>query len=357
MYAYLGQAYAAIDEAAAGNELVATQCRALITGYAHKYYRENANYEIVDVESVYTAPLRNLEPKGRISRKWTLAGKIDKLIKIDGEHFLVDHKTTSLDIADPSSNYWRVLRIDSQPRHYEILMYSNGIPLRGILWDVVKKPTSKPRLISNALRNSITNDGTYLGEEISNKTYGEIDVMERENMELYSIRLVKEIMSKSDRHFQRKSIALTKDELEQYNRSLWQVSEDMSNTMKRTEKTGCTPYNPSGCMMWNTPCQYLGLCSKHDTEDSQNWVRVGDVHPELEGEAEADGSRGLLTNSRAKCYQLCPMKHHYRYVMGLEKAEEQQKLALFFGNVWHTAMDAWWTAVSGYERRDDGDSN
>ena len=38
MYAYLGHAYAAIDEAAAGNELVATQCRALITGYAHKYY-------------------------------------------------------------------------------------------------------------------------------------------------------------------------------------------------------------------------------------------------------------------------------------------------------------------------------
>jgi len=354
MYAYLGHAYAAIDKAAAGNELVATQCRALITGYAHKYYRENTDYEIVDIESVYTAPLRNLDPKGRISRKWTLAGKIDKLVKIDGEYFLVDHKTTSLDISDPTSNYWRVLRIESQPRHYEILMYSNGIPLRGIIWDVVKKPTTRPRKITNSVRQSILKDGQYMGEDVSGDTYNAIDTMEKENMEMYSVRLIKEVMGNEEKHFQRKPLALTKDELEQYNKSLWQVSEDMSNTMKRTEKSGSTPYNPSGCMMWNTPCQYLGICSNHDDVDSENWVRSKDVHPELEGEAKADGNRQLLTNSRAKCFQLCPTKHHYRYVMGLERAEEQMKLALFFGNVWHEAMDAWWAAVSGYERRDDG---
>lgn len=355
MMSYLRDAYEAIDEMAGGNELVATQCRALITGYAAEYQSENSGYEIVEIESVYTAPLRNLDPNGRISRKWTLAGKIDKLIKKDGEYHLVDHKTTSLDISDPDSNYWRALRIESQPRHYEILMYSNGIPLRGVTWDVVKKPTTKPIKISNAQRSSTRTTGMYLGSEVSQTTINDLLSIERENMEMYFIRLLKHIMENRGKYFQRRSLALTTDELEQYNKSLWQVSEDMTRTMKRTEKTGSTPYNPSGCMMWNTPCQYLGICSMHDDPSSENWHHVGDVHPELDGEASAEGSRHLLTNSRAKCFQLCPTKHHYRYVMGLERVREEEKPALFFGNMWHNAMDAWWAAVSGYEGR--GDDN
>jgi len=357
MYAYLREAYAVIDEMAAENELVATQCRALITGYAAEYHSTNSNYEIVEIEKVYTAPLRNLDPKGRISRKWTMAGKIDKLVKIDGEFFLVDHKTTSLAIADPDANYWRSLRIDSQPRHYEILMYSDGIPLRGIVWDVVKKPTTKPRKITQGVRNSTRNTGQYMGEDVSDETLVELLEMDRENMEMYSIRLVKEILEDRDRYFKRKNIALTTEELEQYNRSLWQLSDDMTRTMKRTAKTGMTPYNPGGCMMYNTPCQYLGVCSMHDDVGSENWRHASDVHPELEGEAEPYGDRELLTNSRAKCFQLCPTKHHYRYVMGLERVREEEKPALFFGNVWHAAMDAWWAAVSGYERRGDEHGN
>ena len=350
MYAYLGHAYAAIDEASEGNELVAAQCRALMTGYASQYIDANSEFEIVEIEKVYTAPLRNLDPKGRISRKWTMAGKIDKLVKINGEHYLVDHKTTSLEIADPSSMYWRTLRIESQPRHYEILLYSNGIPLRGIVWDVVKKPTTKPLKLTQAVRNNAMSTGLYLGETLSDQTFSSLTVLERENMEMYSIRLIKDILEKRDKYFQRKPIALTTDELEQYNVSLWQASDDMARTMKRTEKSGATPYNPSGCMMYNTPCQYLGICSNHDTVDGPSWESGGDVHPELDGEAKPDGKRQLLTNSRVKCFQLCPTKHHYRYVLGLEKADEALKPALFFGNVWHTAMDAWWAAVSGYER-------
>ena len=352
MYAYLREAFEVIDEMARENELVATQCRALITGYAAEYHAANSNYEIVEIEKVYTAPLRNLDPNGRISRKWTLAGKIDKLIKIDGEYHLVDHKTTSLPIADPDANYWKSLRIESQPRHYEILMYSNGVPLRGIVWDVVKKPTTKPLKVTDATRANTRNTGLYLGEKVSDSTLVELLSIDRENMEMYYIRLVKEVMENRGKYFKRKGLALTTDELEQYNRSLWQVSEDMTTTMKRSGKTGVTPYNPSGCMMWNTPCQYLGICSHHDDASSENWQHTSDVHPELEGEASPHGNRLLLTNSRAKCFQLCPMKHHFRYVMGLERVHEEVKPALFFGNVWHAAMDAWWAAVSGYERRD-----
>ena len=277
MYAYLRDAYAVIDEMAASDELVATQCRALITGYAAEYTSANSTFEVVEIEKVYTAPLRNLKPNGRISRKWTLAGKIDKLVKVDGQHFLVDHKTTSLSIEDPDSNYWKSLRIDSQPRHYEILMYSNGVPLRGIIWDVVKKPTTKPIKISNAVRSNTRTTGHYLGEPVSDETVEDLLDIERENMEMYQIRLLKGILEGRDKYFKRKSIALTTDELEQYNNSLWQVSEDMTSTMKRSEKTGITPYNPSGCMMYNTPCQYLGICSHHDETGSANWQHALDV--------------------------------------------------------------------------------
>jgi hypothetical protein len=342
--------YRAIDAAAGHETRVAVQCKALLYGYAVRYHSENADYEVVEIEKVYTAPLRNLEPKGRVSRKWTLAGKIDKLIKIDGEHYLVDHKTTSLDISDPVSNYWRVMRIDSQPRHYETMLYSNGIPLRGIIWDVVKKPTIRPIKITGPIGNSINATGKYLDDDVSPQTMNILHTLERENDELHSIRLNAHIAANTEKYYQRRPIALTEDELYDYNKSLWQVAEDMTKTIKRSKSTGITPYNPSGCMMYNTPCTFLGICSRHDSITSDNWTKSTDVHPELEGEAEASGKRELLTNSRVKCFQLCPTKHHYKYVMGLERVQEERNAAFFFGNVWHTGMDAWWAAVSGYER-------
>jgi hypothetical protein len=96
-------------------------------------------------------------------------------------------------------------------------------------------------------------------------------------------------------------------------------------------------------MSYGTPCKFLGICSGHDTPESDRWTRKQQVHNELD--LEVDG-RSVLTNSRIRCFQTCRRKHFYEYELGLSRVDEEEREALFFGGLWHATLDAWWSAVS-----------
>ena len=95
-------------------------------------------------------------------------------------------------------------------------------------------------------------------------------------------------------------------------------------------------------MLYNSPCEYLGVCSGYDTIDSHNWVALENVHVEL-GDAAPD--RDVITNSRATCFLTCRRKHFYRYEIGKRKVKEDRREAFQFGTTWHHLMDEWWTSV------------
>jgi CRISPR/Cas system-associated exonuclease Cas4 (RecB family) len=58
---------------------------------------------------------------------------------------------------------------------------------------------------------------------------------------------------------------------------------------------------------------------------------------------EGDG-RNVLTNSRIRCFQTCRRKHFYEYELGVERQDEEEREALYFGNLWHAALEAWFLA-------------
>ena len=88
---------------------------------------------------------------------------------------------------------------------------------------------------------------------------------------------------------------------------------------------------------------YLGICSGYDSPDSGKWTKKQQVHSELPI-IEGDG-RGVLTNSRIGCFQLCRKKHYYQYELGIERLEEEDAESLYFGTLWHSAQAAWWDAI------------
>jgi ATP-dependent helicase/DNAse subunit B len=93
-------------------------------------------------------------------------------------------------------------------------------------------------------------------------------------------------------------------------------------------------------MMYGSPCKFLGICSGHDTPESDNWRKLGRVHQELP--LPADG-RDILTNSRIRCFQTCRRKHFYQYELGIERQDDEEKETLYFGRLWHAALEAWFS--------------
>jgi hypothetical protein len=57
-------------------------------------------------------------------------------------------------------------------------------------------------------------------------------------------------------------------------------------------------------MLYGSPCKFLGICSGHDTPDSDRWQKKSQIHPELP--ADIENPKGLLTNSRIRTFQTPP---------------------------------------------------
>ena len=212
-----------------------------------------------------------------------------------------------------------------------------------VVWDVVRKPGIRPRKLQKKELAEITSLGSYHGYDVANETLLPVrDGMAEENAELYEIRVAEETIDNPDRYFARRSVTRLGDEIGEYATELWQAA----HTIRDARRHGHWFRNAGACMSYGTACEYLGICSGSDTPDSDKWTRRANVHPELDLETKAEG-RDLLTNSRIRCFQSCRRKHYYRYEMGLCRADEEDREALYFGSLFHGMLDAWWNAFSG----------
>ncbi len=341
----LQSSFAAIDALTGpDNWLVAATCKGLLEGYHARWATAQAGIELITSEQTYIAPLRNLET-GSDSRTFKLAGKLDKVTRDNGI-VLEDHKTTSMEIEDPAGPYWRQLAIESQAKHYELLLFANGIKIDRIVWDVVRKPGIRPKKLTAANRKGVTSLGEYCGRKLSSETRQLFVTEERENAELFQARLAVECLEHPERYFARRSIPRGRNELVDYINEVWQMGQEIL----ASRRNGWTFRNSKACMQWGSACEYLGICSGYDTPESDNWTTRDNTHAEL---GDTNETKELLTNSRLTCYQTCRRKHYYRYDLGIERVDAEEREALFFGTVWHAGLDAWWAANSKQRKESD----
>lgn len=323
-------------------QLVRAKIRGLFRGYVLRYGRPgDTDFMPVSVEETITADLYNLNPELKRkskSRTFKLAGKIDLTANWNGRFVFPDHKTTSEEIESPDASYWRQLQVDSQISHYLLMLYMHGITPECAIWNVVKKPTINPKKLTKKDKAEVLDTGGYFGMSVPEESLErlESDPEGREDLALYEMRLFNDCCRvRPGFYFQRREFYRTNNQIADYAMEVWGHSQDLISYRVNDR----WPMNSGACMAYGTPCKFLGICSGMDSPDSGNWKQKPAKHAELD---ELDGGWEYLTNSRIKCLQSCRRKHLYEYELGIERNTDETSDALYFGNVWHHAMETYY---------------
>ena len=319
------------------NELAQAKIKALVAGYDARW--KDAGYEAVAIERVLTSPLWN-PATDRMSRSFTVAGKLDVIARYEGRLYVIDHKTTSQDISDPDAAYWRQLVVEGQASHYLMQMHLAGHKADGAVWDVIRKPSIAPKKLAKKDVAAIVSFGRYFNQRVDDETRRMLSQSEepRETNDLYRMRLENDcINERPEWYFQRRTYPRLNVELVEYAEELWGHSQDLL-AARRNDRW---PRNSGACLLYGTPCRFLGICSGHDTPDSDRWQPKQHVHEELGDEAPPNA----LTNSRIRTFQTCRKKHFFEYEAAIERQDEEEKEALAFGTALHSALAEWWSAL------------
>lgn len=327
--------------------IVAAKCVGLMAGYDARW--RNAPFRINAVESVVSSELYNPATEAR-SRTFTVSGKIDvHATEVStGAHVIFDHKTTSQDISDPNAPYWRQLVIEGQVSHYFLLEWLNKAKVDYAMWDTVRKPGIAPKMLAKKERADVMMFGHYCNASLTGEQLEEFAASEngRETPTMYAHRLAMDCTTeRPEWYFQRRQVPRLDSEVFEYARELWDHSQDLIVA----RRTGRNPRNSGACMTYNSPCKFLGICSGYDDVDSEQWTRKTWVHPELPI-LQGDGKE-ILTNSRIRTFQTCRRKHQLQYDIGIEKIDEEEREALFFGSLWHDAQEAYFLTLKSQQER------
>ena len=336
--------------------LIRAKCRGLLRGYDVKW--SDSPYIPLSIEEVLVADLPNINTKGT-SRTFEIAGKVDLIARYNEKTVLFDHKTASAsyDIQDPNAPYWRQLAVEGQVTHYYLLLWLLGRKVDGAVWNVIKKPSINPRKLTKLERDGVISKGSWFGDPVPDETRTAIaNGEDRETFYMYESRLAHDCtIERSERYFQRRQVPRFNQEIFDYARELWQHSQDMLYARHGMPTTNEAfkhfPRNSGACLLYNSPCRYLGICSGYDKPDSDRWARREWVHQEL---PVLDVDSEVLTNSRIRCFQTCRRKEFFDYQMGLERFDEEEKESLWFGSLWHIGQAAWWEKVYDRDRSDGG---
>jgi RecB family exonuclease len=216
----------------------------LLAGHFWRYSQDDLVF--VEVERAFDIPLVN-PGTGATSRTFTLAGKIDGIVRLgDGRLAVLEYKTSGEDIS-ADGEYWMRLRCDPQISQYVLAARAIGHDVATVLYDVTRKPTIRLR--------------------------------KNESVEEYSSRLLTDIGQRPDYYFARREVPRLEDELAEYQHELWQQANQLRDSQR------CNRWFRNISKMTRGYCQFAPLCLhsvnvKADVPPP-GFERLVDVHPEL----------------------------------------------------------------------------
>lgn len=266
---------------------------ALASGYK-KYYTEwLASITVENIELSFSVPLRN--PKtGCVSTAAELAGKIDKIVKINGDVWIPDHKTTS---RMPDRDF---LKLSPQGDTYILALKEKGIEAKGIIWDYIRKPS--------------------------------IRMTQKETPETFKTRLIADIESRPDFYFTQFQVQRWDCDIAQTQADIWQAHK----TLMTCHRDAIWPRYTCACNNMYGTCQFLGLCA----DDNELTRQAFQKRPSREFDSPEIGTseKRRESNSSLNTYRTCPRLYYWKYIENLETIERKE--ALFFGSTMHDALDA-----------------
>lgn len=228
--------------------------RPLYLGYVARWWDEDrAGLNVLSIEREYEHDLVNPDT-GHPSRTYRFGGRLDAEVSIGGRLLVMEHKTSSDDIA-PGSDYWRQKRIDAQASNY---LAATGA--EGNLYDVVKKPTIRQLKATPVESRKYTKEGKLYAAQ------RELD----ETPEEYEIRWGAQIAEKPDAFYQRGEVVRTADELAEAQRDRWDLGRQVAEGVRLNR----FPRNTTACFpLAGSPCPFASVCAGEASLDSPQFTK------------------------------------------------------------------------------------
>ncbi len=212
-------------------------------------------------------PLRTLavETTFSLSRDgYILEGKLDAVVECEGRRLLVEHKTSSEDIS-PGSEYWAHLTLDDQVSNYYAGGRAPGYEIEGCIYDVVKKPTLKPRMATPEDKRKYKANGALYANQRT----------EDEPPTAYRDRIIEDIIEDPAKYYQRLEVVRLEAEELRARRDMLLVIQDM--------RGGSVYRNPGSCKRYGRYCSYHPICCGVADVNDSRYRKASAKHEELQG--------------------------------------------------------------------------
>ena len=223
--------------------------RAMVNAYMDKYPLGIEPFEVHLVEYEFDGPIVNPET-GAQSRTYTILGKVDGLVELDDEYWLLEHKTTSGEI---NLAYIEKLWTDFQIHLYAYYIEQRfGIKVAGVIYNVARTPSLKYKV-----PESDEEFEARKAELIAKSKTGKTSATQQtgETLDEYEARLVQWYADNPDA-FQRIPHRFRAAKVAEVQGSIW----DLTQTLLEARRSGRWNQNPSQCYVFNRPCDYEPLC-------------------------------------------------------------------------------------------------
>lgn len=325
------------------------------------YYEtsEEMSLQIEAVEEWYELDVVN--PRSGRTRKagYTHCGYMDGIVQgtFAGRsgRFILERKTCDQDISTTSS-YWDRLLLNHQLDEYALAYWQKfGTTIDGVIYDVLRQPGISPRTLTLKELSDIADSRLYFGVEVAEgvskiakdflaekesfaqekkarkKAGLETDSeaapeQPKETPALFRIRCLAYLREQPKAFFAQKFVAKSESEILDYADELW----TLTDLVHQCREKDSSPRNPAACFGYNTTCEYIGLCTGTDAEESPKWDRREIKEP------------NRLSQSRLACFQTCRRKHFYRHVAGIVPQEKPTTEKQYLGLLVHQALEVLW---------------
>jgi hypothetical protein len=240
---------------------------AMMTGYMNRYPEEE--FEVVELEKVFQGPIVNPET-GAASRSFVLSGKVDGIVKMGSEYFVLEHKTASLLDSSYLERLWTDFQITLYAYYVEQTL---GLPITGILYNVLVKAK-----LQQSAGETEEEFEARRAELLAKSKTGKSSAKRRtpESDEDFQARLAEKYADPE--MFHREKLYLSRDRFEILRAELWELTQAFLDARRR----GVFYQNTSHCFQYQRPCPYFALCRSNGNPNVlENFYQRVEPHEEL----------------------------------------------------------------------------
>ena len=262
---YISATLAYIDEHGeeSKKKYIKIQAKAMLDGY-HKLYSPTLdNWELVETEMLVSM---------MICDDVEYRGALDKVIrhKESGQLYVLDHKTTSLDVEE-GSEFWIEKELDPQLVGYKTALEHMMGENAGMIYDVIRKhKTAGPKKKKAIRQKKDETDMEFAARSVDNM----------ETWEEYEERVRDDYLNNPTKYYNVMPVYKLQDVVDEWLPTM----QFHANSIKLSIEYESFPKVTASCGKHQWACEYREVCRGTMSLDDNKFKRKKHAHPELDGE-------------------------------------------------------------------------